>query len=436
MNSGIGNVSGALPYALTKMPTIAEVINEEVTVGIEGLSIHSESSAENNQDTVLLRRGVSVAGVCTQSLSVQPLELHEGIVSAGSPEEALEKLMDFKPAGRELGRGSKGIVSLWKNALGAEIAIKVISSGKEKNIPRSDFFQTMNTGEINSLRISAHPNIVQCKGILLQEKRTNNFRIIQSEQNIPDENSTYFVRAILMESVNEGDLFDALMPSDYDSVTEEYKKSPALETSRSLAINVCLPLAAAVEHIHRCGFIYRDLKPENILLVNLKDGDFESIKLTDMGFVGRWKEGYALTRKCGSHEYMAPEVIGRKYSLEADLWSLGLVMLSLAMGYMPALVNDRGQIEDSDEVTKETMNSRVLVFSKLSREIKKSEILSYNSKVFAKNDLLLELLLDLLDENPDKRPTASAVVFRLEGIVAEERINIPAKKRTVCAVGH
>jgi serine/threonine protein kinase len=65
----------------------------------------------------------------------------------------------------------------------------------------------------------------------------------------------------------------------------------------------------AIEHVHKCGYLYRDLKPENMLVK--PNG---SIRLADFGLsvnVATKKDGKA-TSICGTSEYMAPEMLTKK----------------------------------------------------------------------------------------------------------------------------
>lgn len=89
----------------------------------------------------------------------------------------------------------------------------------------------------------------------------------------------------------------------------------------------CVSLGLA--HLHLHNWIYRDLKPENILL------DTQGYpKLCDFG-LARQIEDRAYTR-CGTPEYMAPEVVVGEGANEAtDWWAVGVLTVELLTGDVP-----------------------------------------------------------------------------------------------------
>ena len=81
--------------------------------------------------------------------------------------------------------------------------------------------------------------------------------------------------------------------------------------------------------MHKEGICHRDIKAENILL----DTDEFIIKICDFGLSALGSD--LLTSRCGTQQYMAPEVLmgdkgydGKK----ADIFSLGVLLLNIRTG--------------------------------------------------------------------------------------------------------
>ncbi|GMM36804.1 mitogen-activated protein kinase kinase [Saccharomycopsis crataegensis] len=76
--------------------------------------------------------------------------------------------------------------------------------------------------------------------------------------------------------------------------------------------------------------IHRDIKPSNVLL-NSKG----TLKLCDFG-VSRELIGSVADTFVGTSTYMSPErILGAKYTIKGDIWSLGLMLVELATGFFP-----------------------------------------------------------------------------------------------------
>lgn len=87
-----------------------------------------------------------------------------------------------------------------------------------------------------------------------------------------------------------------------------------------------------VDHAHRSLVAHRDLKPENILLDSNK-----VVKIADFGLSNLMKDGRLLKTNCGSLNYAAPEIIGRRaYEGTAlDVWSCGVILYTMIVGALP-----------------------------------------------------------------------------------------------------
>jgi dual specificity tyrosine-phosphorylation-regulated kinase 2/3/4 len=84
-----------------------------------------------------------------------------------------------------------------------------------------------------------------------------------------------------------------------------------------------------LEFLNRNKIIHCDLKPENILL---KQSGRSGIKVIDFG--SSCYENQRIYTYIQSRYYRAPEVIlGAKYGMPIDMWSLGCIICELIMGY-------------------------------------------------------------------------------------------------------
>merc|ERR1712137_606817 len=145
-------------------------------------------------------------------------------------------------------------------------------------------------------------------------------------------------------------------------------------------------LVLALEHLHQCGVIYRDLKLENVLLDELGH-----ICLADFGlskFLDNSDNPRAFTM-CGSHGYIAPEIIkGEPYSYAVDWFSLGVMIYELISTNNPFLGHS------FQETSQATLNSSV----------------NFPSSYFS--PLLADLLAKLLEKDPEERFQCAAEIKR------------------------
>ncbi|CAD5221516.1 unnamed protein product [Bursaphelenchus xylophilus] len=97
-------------------------------------------------------------------------------------------------------------------------------------------------------------------------------------------------------------------------------------------------ICSALEYIHNKQIVHRDVKPENILIMS------ESwVKLTDFGLACTVLG--PLYRVCGTPTYVAPEVISEQgYGREVDIWSLGVVLHIMLIGFAPFRAPRRSQL--------------------------------------------------------------------------------------------
>jgi serine/threonine protein kinase len=131
--------------------------------------------------------------------------------------------------------------------------------------------------------------------------------------------------------------------------------------TEAIAKDIVRPILDALRHVHSKQVLHRDVKPENLLLMTTaKDAN---LKIADFG-VAAWLPDLAknLYPKCGTPEYLAPEMYGPKncpYGKPVDVWALGCVVFIMLCGWHPFQVPDnlreqkariiKGDVSELDE---------------------------------------------------------------------------------------
>merc|ERR1719481_156701 len=137
-----------------------------------------------------------------------------------------------------------------------------------------------------------------------------------------------------------------------------------------------------VLYLHDNKIIHRDLKLGNVFL-----NDNMEVKIGDFGLAT--KVDYDGERKrtlCGTPNYIAPEVLGKKgHSYEVDVWSLGCILYTLLVGKPPF----------ETQTLKDTYS-----------RIKRNEY-HIPSRV---GPLAKNLIQKLLQHDPDKRPSVAEIL--------------------------
>jgi len=126
--------------------------------------------------------------------------------------------------------------------------------------------------------------------------------------------------SLLTECCDGGELYSRL------SKLGKYSEADAAQASRQMLL--------AVSYLHAHSIVHRDLKLENFLY----EGDEAAapLKLIDFGFAKICNSASTMLASCGSIAYVSPDVLsGAGYGSKCDLWSLGVIVFMLLLGYPP-----------------------------------------------------------------------------------------------------
>eukprot|EP00388_Colpodella_angusta_P021354 GDKJ01054083.1.p1 GENE.GDKJ01054083.1~~GDKJ01054083.1.p1 ORF type:complete len:483 (-),score=102.71 GDKJ01054083.1:877-2325(-) len=99
------------------------------------------------------------------------------------------------------------------------------------------------------------------------------------------------------------------------------------------AATVMRQVFSGITYCHAMKVVHRDLKPENLLLES-EDPD-AYIKIIDFGTAQNFASGKKMSQVIGTPYYLAPEILLMKYDEKVDVWSCGVILYILLVGYPP-----------------------------------------------------------------------------------------------------
>jgi calcium-dependent protein kinase len=204
----------------------------------------------------------------------------------------IHKAYEFE--NQEIGSGHYGVV---RKAKLKSVPSKVFAV---KSIPKKKLKGDIGLlrGELDMLRCTDHPNIIQF------------YEIFQ------DEECFHFV----MEYCEGGDI-----------TTLIEKNGPCTEQR---AKEIIFDTLLAISHLHSTGIIHRDIKPDNFLFKNTLANS--PVKLIDFGLSKRTPPSGKLRTVLGTPYYVAPEILERKgYDKKVDVWSAGVMMYLILAADFP-----------------------------------------------------------------------------------------------------
>jgi len=239
-----------------------------------------------------------VADEAAKSSSAKSLPPADALIAAGEVITQRARLItdrplrdDFTIDAKVLGSGMSGPVQLAKGNDGVKYAVKNFKKHGLSKRKRDDL-----KNEVEVYLKLDHPHIARLVGVYEDDDDIN----------------------LVMELMDGGELYDRLF--DKKVYTEE------------MAANTAYQMLLAVAYLHSLQIAHRDLKLENFLYEN-KEGDH--LKLIDFGFAKFSERSAKMQQACGSTHYVAPEVLGKSYTQQADLWSLGVICYMCLTGSPP-----------------------------------------------------------------------------------------------------
>ncbi|PAV59746.1 hypothetical protein WR25_20917 [Diploscapter pachys] len=225
------------------------------------------------------------------------------------PKELTDKLIMTSVA---LGKGGYGrvIMAAMKSNFDKKVAVKILSH------------QTL-TSSIRFSQTIVKPEDIENEVCIMRNiNHPNCMRLYEVVQSID--------RAfIVMELVSGGELFDRLTNAEHHGIG----------MGDDLTRFYAWQLLNALSYLHRNNITHRDIKPENILCVDRNV--YTVIKLVDFGLAKSVEGDGRMRTKCGTPAYTAPEMLTSSkemkmpYTEKVDVWSLGVVLFMIAVGYPP-----------------------------------------------------------------------------------------------------
>ncbi|EPX70559.1 CMGC/RCK/MAK protein kinase Pit1 [Schizosaccharomyces octosporus yFS286] len=202
-----------------------------------------------------------------------------------------------------------------------------------------------------------------------------------------------------------------------------------------------------IGHIHANGFFHRDMKPENILVSPIENSDVYKVKIADFGLAREINSSPPYTEYVSTRWYRAPELLLRDsyYSCPVDIYAAGCMAFEIAtlQPIFPGM-DDLDQLYKICEILGSPDDeSQKMGFGgggtwkqaeKLTKDLgiilPKSAPLNLR-ELFSPpwNGAFASMLTELLQWNPDARPSAQACLELDFFVAKEEKVQKPRKEK-------
>ncbi|XP_063779218.1 serine/threonine-protein kinase MAK isoform X3 [Pseudophryne corroboree] len=270
---------------------------------------------------------------------------------------------------KQLGDGTYGCVLMGKsNESGELVAIKRM---KRKFY---SWEECMNLKEVKSLKKLNHANVVKLKEV------------------IRENDQLYFVFEYMKEN-----LYQLMKDRENKMFTENEIR------------NIMFQVLSGLAFVHKHGFFHRDMKPENLLCMGP-----ELVKIADFGLVRELRSQPPYTDYVSTRWYRAPEVLLRSlmYSSPIDIWAVGSIMAELYT--LRPLFPGTSEVDEIFKICQVLGTPKKSDWPEgyqlaASMNFRFPQCVPINLKTLIPNasEEALTLMIDMLQWDPKKRPTAS-----------------------------
>ncbi|KFM03760.1 Serine/threonine-protein kinase MAK [Aptenodytes forsteri] len=269
---------------------------------------------------------------------------------------------------KQLGDGTYGSVLMGKsNESGELVAIKRM---KRKFY---SWDECMNLREVKSLKKLNHANVIKLKEV------------------IRENDHLYFVFEYMKENL-------------YQLMKDRHKLFP-----ESVIRNMMYQILQGLAFIHKHGFFHRDMKPENLLCIGP-----ELVKIADFGLARELRSQPPYTDYVSTRWYRAPEVLLRSsiYSSPIDMWAVGSIMAELYT--LRPLFPGTSEVDEIFKICqvlgtpkKSDWPEGYHLASAMNFRFPQCVPISLKALIPNASNEAIQLMSDMLNWNPKKRPTAS-----------------------------
>ncbi|XP_073188168.1 serine/threonine-protein kinase MAK isoform X3 [Lepidochelys kempii] len=269
---------------------------------------------------------------------------------------------------KQLGDGTYGSVLMGKsNESGELVAIKRM---KRKFY---SWDECMNLREVKSLKKLNHANVIKLKEV------------------IRENDHLYFVFEYMKENL-------------YQLMKDRNKLFP-----ESVIRNIMYQILQGLAFIHKHGFFHRDMKPENLLCMGP-----ELVKIADFGLARELRSQPPYTDYVSTRWYRAPEVLLRSsiYSSPIDIWAVGSIMAELYT--LRPLFPGTSEVDEIFKICqvlgtpkKSDWPEGYQLASAMNFRFPQCIPMHLKTLIPNASSEAIQLMTDMLNWDPKKRPTAS-----------------------------